>query len=444
MRQTLFVIPHEFLATWALPVWCVLVLLAVVWQYLRHGASKDLWGWLWLGLGGLAVIRFVLPAVEIMGFTPESPETPVPLGIAIRGWGAMFLAALVAGVGISAQRARRMGVDVETLMSLAFWVVLFGVIGARAFYVIEYREDFQADSLGEWLGRVANTTQGGMVVYGSLIGGLGATLVFCWRHRLPMLATADLIMPGMLLGLALGRVGCLMNGCCYGGECDWPIAVTFPQESPPYLEQAGMGRLVGIRSRPIEADPSQGEAGDDWREVMEVMENSPASRAGLQVGDRFLPDRLGAERMEAAEVRQDRALALVLRFENRPPLEVPLLDLPRRSVPIHPTQVYAAIGAVLLCLVLWFGYPFRYGDGEVLGWALALYAGVRYLEEVIRVDEAGQFGTGLSISQLTSLALLPLGLALIGWARRGKTGSAFPPEGAGWGTEQLRSPEVGV
>ena len=106
MRQTLFVIPHEFLATWALPVWCLLVLLGAGWQYLRRGASKDLWGWLWLGLGGLVVIRFVLPAVEIVGFTPESPETPVPLGIAIRGWGAMFLAALVVSANPAAAAAR--------------------------------------------------------------------------------------------------------------------------------------------------------------------------------------------------------------------------------------------------------------------------------------------------------------------------------------------------
>ena len=53
------------------------------------------------------------------------------------------------------------------------------------------------------------------------------------KHRLPVLALADLLAPGLMIGLAFGRIGCLMNGCCWGGECDQSsLGITFPQGSP--------------------------------------------------------------------------------------------------------------------------------------------------------------------------------------------------------------------
>ena len=62
---------------------------------------------------------------------------------------------------------------------------------------------------------------------------------------MPLLATADLIAPSMLLGLALGRVGCLLNGCCYGGPCDLPWKVTFPWNSPFHQHEAEQG-ITGV------------------------------------------------------------------------------------------------------------------------------------------------------------------------------------------------------
>ena len=66
---------------------------------------------------------------------------------------------------------------------------------------------------------------------------------FARRRGLPLLPLADVIAPGLLVGLALGRVGCFLNGCYYGGACDLPWAVRFPPESPPWLDQAARGLL---------------------------------------------------------------------------------------------------------------------------------------------------------------------------------------------------------
>ena len=67
--------------------------------------------------------------------------------------------------------------------------------------------------------------------------------VFIHRHRLPGLAFADLIAPGVVLGVGLGRIGCFLNGCCYGGICELPWAVQFPEGTPAYADQAQLGMI---------------------------------------------------------------------------------------------------------------------------------------------------------------------------------------------------------
>ena len=67
---------------------------------------------------------------------------------------------------------------------------------------------------------------------------------------------ADLLAPGLMIGLAFGRIGCLMNGCCWGGECDQSIlGITFPPGSPPYIDQLDRGSLVGMR---VQEEPASG------------------------------------------------------------------------------------------------------------------------------------------------------------------------------------------
>ena len=110
--------------------------------------------------------------------------------------------------------------------------------------------------LGALIFAVVNVAAGGLVVYGSFIGAMLGLGLFWRRYRMPLLATADLIAPSMLLGLALGRVGCLLNGCCYGVPCDLPWKVTFPWSSP-VVDRGRAGnsrRLRHLFSRRAEGD----------------------------------------------------------------------------------------------------------------------------------------------------------------------------------------------
>jgi phosphatidylglycerol:prolipoprotein diacylglycerol transferase len=243
MRSTLFHVPLQLgSGPDAWPLFGFGILLAV-WglaggavfarAWLRHGFRQAASA---LGLPLLvagAMIAWGLPALDD------------GQGVPVRGYGVMLLAAAAAGTWLSIVRGRAAGFDADTILALGMEVFLWGLVGARLFYVIEYREQFfrPGMSLVESAGSVLNLAAGGLVVFGSLPTAAWAAWRFARRRGLPLLKLADCIAPGLLVGLALGRVGCFLNGCCYGGPCDLPWAVRFPPESPPWLDQAARGLL---------------------------------------------------------------------------------------------------------------------------------------------------------------------------------------------------------
>jgi phosphatidylglycerol:prolipoprotein diacylglycerol transferase len=282
-------------------------------------------------------------------------------GVPVRGYGAMLLAAAAAGVWLSIVRGRRMGFDADTILALGMEVFLWGIVGARLFYVLEYHDQFFAPDR-TWLGSllsVLNVAAGGLVVFGSLPTAALATWRFASRRGLSLPRLADCIVPGLLVGLAIGRIGCFLNGCCYGGPCDLPWAVQFPPESPPWLDQAARGLLPAAATG----------GGMPW------------------------------------------------------------------SLPVHPAQLYAAIDAAILAMLVCLasGTPLARRDGQVFALALTLHPISRLLLEAIRVDEPPALGTPLSISQLVSLLLLALAATLWWWTSRqppstGNSRRSLPPE----------------
>ena len=251
MRSTLFHIPHAD-PFWGIPVfgWGWLLLIVVISGVALIGYRVYTAGW---NRTVLADLPFLLMFVAVVGWVAPLLEEPTasgpPLGIPIRAYGVMVLLGIGAGIAMSMQQARRMGVDPETVLSLCFWIIVAGFLGARTFYVVEYWEQFARPSARDTLVRIVNLTDGGLVVYGSFIGASLACVVYVLRYRLPLLAMADLLAPGLMIGLALGRIGCLMNGCCWGGVCDnSALGITFPQGSPPFVDQLERGRLVDMRT----------------------------------------------------------------------------------------------------------------------------------------------------------------------------------------------------
>jgi len=409
MHSTLFYIPDVIPGT-EIPVFGVGVLLAawlaaaVVWAAVmwRSGRVAEL-------KSGAFLVLLIGGAIWFSGRMIEPGR-----GLAIRGYGTMLLIAVVSSVALAIYRARQVRLDTEVIYSLAFYLFVGGFIGARLFYVIEYRDQFFQGDLLQTIAAIFKFNEGGLVVYGSLIGGAVAWLVFCNRFRLPALAIADLIAPSLALGAGLGRLGCLMQGCCYGGQCDLPWAVTFPWGSPPQVAQARDG-AIALWGLQLENLPGGGVM------VQQVAEASVAAQAGFRAGDAIQSiNAVPVDRREqavdllissgshneelvihgkpAATIDVELASGEHRRFAPSPPLA--------RSARIHPTQIYDAITGTLLAFFLWNYYPFRHRDGEVAALLITIYPITRFLLEAIRVDEPGQLGTDFSISQWISAALL--------------------------------------
>ncbi|MDB2686452.1 prolipoprotein diacylglyceryl transferase [Mariniblastus sp.] len=421
MQQTLFFIPHWLLDGPLLIGWLCVGALILVWQYLKHGFSNETFSFLPIFLIVAAAIYFVIPRVEVLGINPDDPMGPLVVqGLAVRGYGLMLLTAIVAGVGLTMSRCEKIGVSRDQITQLAFWMMLCGIAGARLFYVIQKSDQIFPDGLSfQSLTRIVDMTKGGLVVYGSLIGGTLAALIFLKLNQLPVWRTADLIAPGMVLGLAIGRIGCLMNGCCYGGVCsnEYP-AVTFPAGSPPYMRQLETGDLLGISGK-LERD----KATPFPVTVEQVSEDSFASQHGIVVGDqlrvghgdsdllRFVKGTSGKSSVDA-----DLPVAVIKVNDGRE-IIVPVSALPDRSARTHPTQIYSTVNAFLLCMVLWYFWTLNRRDGQVFALMLILYPVGRFLMEIVRQDEAGQFGTGLTISQLVSLGMVLIGFAMFAMAK---------------------------
>jgi phosphatidylglycerol:prolipoprotein diacylglycerol transferase len=233
----------------------------------------------------------------------------------------------------------------------------------------------------------------------------------------------------LLLGQALGRIGCLLNGCCFGGACDLPWAVTFPLGSPVYNEQVkeserpSLGQLLGM-TLGIDADAAP---------VLEGVEpDGPLGKSGLRRGDR-LKRIAGHAPRDAAEADLLLQHALLhqepfsIETADGRTFEVADLPVPPRSLPVHPTQPYSAIDALLICLFLLAYEPFRRRDGELFALMLTIYPVTRFLLEIIRTDESAIFGTGLSISQNVSLLVMLGAAALWFHILRRPRGIAFAP-----------------
>ena len=424
MQQTLFFIPHWLLDGPLMIAWLCLGALFLVWQFFKHGNSNETWSFLPVFLIVSAVIYFVIPRVEVLGINPEDPTGPAILqGLAVRGYGLMLLTAIVAGVSIVMSRCEKIGVTKDQITQLGFWMMLCGIAGARVFYVVQKSDEFFPNGITlESLANIVNMTQGGLVVYGSLIGGTLAGLLFLKLNKIPVWRTADLIAPGMVLGLAIGRIGCLMNGCCYGGACsnDYP-AVTFPAGSPPYMRQLETGDLLGV-SGTLDL-----ESEDPFPvSVEQVAQGSFADQHGVVAGDKIRVSWIQASDSEllrfakgdVGKTKFDRNWpTAVLQTQSGASITVPIHALPDRSARTHPTQIYSAINALLLSMVLWYFWTLRHRDGQVFALMLILYPIGRFLMEFVRQDEAGQFGTGFTISQLVSLGMVVVGFALFALAK---------------------------
>ena len=141
-------------------------------------------------------------------------------------WGAMVALGFLAGILFILWLAKNEGMAWDNILDLAFYVLLASIIGARLFYVIQFWRDFQGNV---W--RVLAVQEGGLVFYGGFLGVLAVIALYVYLKKLNIWKLLDVIAPGVALGYAIGRLGCFLNGCCYGVATSLPWGISFPAGS---------------------------------------------------------------------------------------------------------------------------------------------------------------------------------------------------------------------
>jgi len=147
----------------------------------------------------------------------------------IRWYGVMMALAFMAGLWTATLRARRVNVAGEIVSDITLWVMLGGILGARFVYVTTY---WKTEFAGGPFSEVFMVQHGGLVYYGGLIGSTLAAVIYILWEKLPLWKILDIFAPSIALGSVFGRIGCLLNGCCYGRACDLPWAIRFPADNP--------------------------------------------------------------------------------------------------------------------------------------------------------------------------------------------------------------------
>lgn len=136
----------------------------------------------------------------------------------IYSYGLMLVIAFFVCSYLASLQAKREGVDSDVMINLFFVVFISGIIGARIFYVLNHFSDYLGNPL-----EIFVLSRGGLAWFGGIIFGSLSAVIFIKIKKLSILRVSDLIIPFIALGQAIGRIGCLLNGCCYGRESAYGI-----------------------------------------------------------------------------------------------------------------------------------------------------------------------------------------------------------------------------
>ena len=168
----------------------------------------------------------------------------------IYSYGVLLVAAYLLGLQFALVRARTRGLDSQRVMDLGIWIIISALVGAKLLlFVVDFRQftGSPRDLLG--------LARSGGVFYGGLIAAVAVALLYLRRHTLPLWTTTDVFAPGIALGHVVGRLGCLLAGCCFGRETSVPWAITF--HDPAALAQ---GTPLGVPLHPTQLYEAGAEA----------------------------------------------------------------------------------------------------------------------------------------------------------------------------------------
>ncbi|GAB4331034.1 MAG: prolipoprotein diacylglyceryl transferase [Calditrichia bacterium] len=154
--------------------------------------------------------------------------------LAVHSYGLMLAISFVVGIFLASKLAEKRGIKGDEIVNLGFVIIVSSVIGARLFYVLFHLDEFR----GRWIYTFWPVQEdgtvglGGLILLGGVIFAFIAGALYIRRKKMRFLPVADSLVPGLAFGIFLTRIGCFLNGCCFGKACDLPWGVVFPEHSP--------------------------------------------------------------------------------------------------------------------------------------------------------------------------------------------------------------------
>jgi len=314
---------------------------------------------------------------------PELFRIPLPFSInlfghqihqvPIYGYGLMLVIGFLTAAYWARLLARRSGLDGELFINGALLALFTGIVGARLSHILENFADFTDPqrSAAENFRRMMDLSSGGLTYYGGFLLAFPTLVLYARWKKVPLRLGMDIVAPCLILALGFGRIGCFLNGCCYGARCDLPWAVSYPYGSGAYVDEAIEGRI----------------AAPDQQLVLK-----PSSEGG------WVP--LSTEELaRSADRSRLRAIAAS-----------------HRSLRLHPAQLYSTFTCFLLAGLLYACFTMPHADGRVFALMLMLEGASRFMLELVRAEPpvVGRF----SLSMIIGLVLIALGTAL--WSLFGR------------------------
>jgi phosphatidylglycerol:prolipoprotein diacylglycerol transferase len=165
-------------------------------------------------------------------------------GFPISYYGLLIVVGIAAGLVTLKLRADRAGLDGSRLVDVSLWLVVWALIGARLLLIVVELPRY-IQNPGELLGVV----RAGGVFLGAFLAALVAGVWLFRRHRLQPLPTLDALVPSVALGQSIGRIGCLLAGCCWGSPCELPWAITYT--NPDAAAMVGTPLHVPLHPFPV-------------------------------------------------------------------------------------------------------------------------------------------------------------------------------------------------
>ncbi|MCC6486862.1 MAG: prolipoprotein diacylglyceryl transferase [Candidatus Hydrogenedentes bacterium] len=178
------------------------------------------------------------------------PDLITVFGVTFHSYRTVLAVAFAVCTILAVRESRRRGGAVVLTPVLGVWALAGALLGARIFYVLQY-ECIQA------LAQALLVWKGGLVFYGGLAGGTLAVAAYCRLRGMRVLPVADIGAPYLALGEAITRIGCFLNGCCYGVACAWPWGVSFPQGSVAYQDHLDAAILGPNLTQTVPLHPTQ-------------------------------------------------------------------------------------------------------------------------------------------------------------------------------------------